>query len=392
MIEQELPRRWAKRVDRVAPFRVMEILTRAKQLESEGADIIHMEVGEPDFPTPKPIAEAAERALAAGKTHYTSALGLPELREKIADYYFSTYGVRVKRDQVVVTTGASGALLLAAALLVNPGDNLLMADPGYPCNRHFLQLVGGEAMMVPVDANNGYGLTPELLAKHWTPTSCGVLLASPANPTGGILSKQVLNDLGDVVRARQGWMIVDEIYHGLTYGSSVHTVLESCPDAIVINSFSKYFGMTGWRLGWMIVPEALVPGIEKLAQNYFISPPTVSQYAALAAFNPLAQQEMEERRLAFKARRDFLLPALRGLGFDIPHCPQGAFYLYANAQRFTENGYAFCYQLLEEAGVAVTPGIDFGCHRTQQMIRFAYTTSIDRLQIGVDRIEKFLSR
>jgi len=390
LTEQHLARPWAERVDRVSPFRVMEILAKAKQLEQQGRDIIHMEVGEPDFPTPAPIVAAANQALAEGKTHYTPALGLPELRAKIAAHYLATYGVCVKPEQVVVTAGASGALLLAAALLVNPGESLLMADPGYPCNRHFLQLVGGEAVMVPVDASNDYALTSELVEQYWQAQSCGVLLASPANPTGGILSAQQLSELAQAIRKRQGWMIVDEIYHGLNYGGRIHTALESCPDAIVINSFSKYFGMTGWRLGWMIVPEALVSGLEKLAQNYFISPPTVSQYAALAAFDAPAQQEMEARRLAFQQRRDFLLPALRDLGFSIPNCPEGAFYLYAGAERFTDDAYAFCQQLLDSHGVAVTPGIDFGTYKTQQSIRFAYTTSVERLEEGVERIAEFL--
>ncbi|MBL4608669.1 MAG: pyridoxal phosphate-dependent aminotransferase [Pseudomonadales bacterium] len=385
-----MTRPWAERVDRVSPFRVMEILTKAKQLEQNGRDIIHMEVGEPDFPTPAPIVAAAKQALSEGKTHYTPALGLPELREKIAEHYFLTYSVSVSPKQVVVTAGASGALLLTAALLVNPGESVLMADPGYPCNRHFLQLVGGEAVMVPVDASNDYAVTPSLIEQYWQAKSCGVLLASPANPTGGILSLQHLSELEAVIRKHNGWMIVDEIYHGLTYGERIHTALESCPDAIVINSFSKYFGMTGWRLGWMITPQELVPSLEKLAQNYFISPPTVSQYAALAAFDAPAKQEMESRRLAFKKRRDFLLPALRELGFGIPNCPEGAFYLYADAQGFTSDAYAFCHQLLDSAGVAVTPGIDFGANNTQQTIRFAYTTSVERLQEGVERIAGFL--
>lgn len=392
MTHHSLPRPWAQRVDSIAPFRVMELLGKAKQLERQGRDIIHMEIGEPDFITPKAIVAAAEQALQQGKTHYTPALGLPELRERIALHYVESYGVRISPRQVVITAGASGALLLAAALLVNPGQSLLMTDPGYPCNRHFLQLVGGESVMVPVEADNDYALTPALVKQYWQANSCGILLASPANPTGGILTSSQLSALSETVRYYQGWMIVDEIYHGLTYGDPITTALSCHADAIIINSFSKYYGMTGWRLGWMVVPEALIEGLEKLAQNYFIAPSTVAQYAALAAFSPAAQEEMEDRRRAFQARRDYLLPALRSLGFSINHCPQGAFYLYAGAERFTQESYPFCLELLEKAGVAVTPGIDFGRHRTQQSIRFAYTTSLPRLHEGVERIAGFLQK
>lgn len=392
MTHHSLPRPWAQRVDSIAPFRVMELLGKAKQLERQGRDIIHMEIGEPDFITPKAIVAAAEQALQQGKTHYTPALGLPELRERIALHYVESYGVRISPKQVVITAGASGALLLAAALLVNPGQSLLMTDPGYPCNRHFLQLVGGESVMVPVEADNDYALTPALVKQYWQANSCGILLASPANPTGGILTSSQLSALSETVRYYQGWMIVDEIYHGLTYGDPITTALSCHADAIIINSFSKYYGMTGWRLGWMVVPEALIEGLEKLAQNYFIAPSTVAQYAALAAFSPAAQEEMEDRRRAFQARRDYLLPALRSLGFSINHCPQGAFYLYAGAERFTQESYPFCLELLEKAGVAVTPGIDFGHHRTQQSIRFAYTTSLPRLHEGVERIAGFLQK
>lgn len=392
MTHHSLPRPWAQRVDSIAPFRVMELLGKAKQLERQGRDIIHMEIGEPDFITPKAIVAAAEQALQQGKTHYTPALGLPELRERIALHYVESYGVRISPKQVVITAGASGALLLAAALLVNPGQSLLMTDPGYPCNRHFLQLVGGESVMVPVEADNDYALTPALVKQYWQANSCGILLASPANPTGGILTSSQLSALSETVRYYQGWMIVDEIYHGLTYGDPITTALSCHADTIIINSFSKYYGMTGWRLGWMVVPEALIEGLEKLAQNYFIAPSTVAQYAALAAFSPAAQEEMEDRRRAFQARRDYLLPALRSLGFSINHCPQGAFYLYAGAERFTQESYPFCLELLEKAGVAVTPGIDFGHHRTQQSIRFAYTTSLPRLHEGVERIAGFLQK
>lgn len=383
---------WAQRVDAIAPFRVMELLDKAKQLERTGRDIVHMEIGEPDFVTPQAIITAAERALKQGKTHYTPALGLPELREAIATHYQTRYGLNIHPQRVVITAGGSGALLLAAALLINPGQSLLMTDPGYPCNRHFLQLVGAESILVPVKAEDDYALTPALVKQYWQQNTCGMLLASPANPTGGILSQQQLKGLAELARERRAWMIVDEIYHGLCYGNAVPTALSCHDEAIVINSFSKYYGMTGWRLGWMVLPEALLPGVEKLAQNYFIAPPTLAQYAALAAFDAPAQAEMEERRQAFQARRDFLLPALRELGFRIDHPPQGAFYLYANAKAFTEDSYSFCLNMLEQTGVAITPGIDFGVQQAEQFVRFAYTTSLPRLQEGVERLAAFLQK
>jgi aspartate/methionine/tyrosine aminotransferase len=380
----------AARVDEIEPFRVVEILARARELTAAGRDIVHMAAGEPDFATAGPIIEAGRAALARGATHYSEAAGLPALREALAGYYRSEYGLDIPPARIVVTPGASGALLLLSALLLNPGESLLMSDPGYPCNRHFLRLVEGRGQLVPVGPETRYQLSPELVAAHWQPRTAGILLASPANPTGSVLSRAELAALAQATRARGGYLVVDEIYHGLGYGVATPSALEVEPDAFVINSFSKYFGMTGWRLGWLVAPEAAVPALEKLAQNLFISMSTMAQHAALACFEPGTRAILDERRDAFRARRDFLLPALRALGFEVPCAPEGAFYIYANAARFTDDSQAFCRQLLEEHGLALTPGLDFGHHRANEHLRFSYTTGLERLEVAAERLARVL--
>jgi aspartate/methionine/tyrosine aminotransferase len=377
-------------VNDIAPFRVMEILARAHELERQGRSIVHMEIGEPDFPTPQPICEAGMAALAKGELFYTAAQGLPALREAIAGFYRTRFGVGVPASRVVVTTGSSGALLLAIAALVNPGDRVLIADPGYPCNRHFVRLMEGEPVGVAVGADSNYQLTPELIAQHWDSRTVAALAASPSNPTGTLIPAAHLNAMAAIARAHGGTLIVDEIYHGLVYDSDVTTALALADDVFVINSFSKYFNMTGWRLGWMVVPERYGSEIDKLAQNIFLAPPTPAQYAALAAFKPETLAILEARRAEFKTRRDYLVPALRALGFDIPQTPQGAFYVYAGCSRLTQDSAAFARDLLEQAGVAITPGIDFGSNAAERHVRFAYTNSLDRLQEGVRRIGEFL--
>lgn len=381
----------AKRAAGIAPFHVMDLLARARALEAQGRDLVHMEIGEPDFPTPAPIVEAGIAALRAGHTHYTPATGLPALRAAIADYYRSDYGVAVTPAQVVVTPGASGALQLALAGLLDAGDELLLADPGYPCNRHITSLIGAKAVAVPVAADTDYQPTPERLAAHWTARTRAVLLASPGNPTGGMLDAARLAGLAAFVHGRGARLIVDEIYHGLTYGSRAVTALAADPRCHVVNSFSKYFGMTGWRLGWLIAPEAEVPVLERLAQNLFLAASTPAQHAALAAFAPATRALLEQRRAEFGRRRDFLLPALRRLGFVIERAPAGAFYLYADASRHTQDGLQFCLALLDQAGVVLTPGVDFGEHRAQAHVRFAYTTSMARLEEGVARLARHLA-
>jgi len=383
--------RIAKRMTTIAPFHVMELLARAQALEAAGRSIIHMEVGEPDFATAEPILAAAQAALTAGRTRYTAAAGIPELRRAIADYYRQVEGVDVPAERIVVTPGASGALQLATAISINPGEQVLMADPGYPCNRHFVRLVDGEPVCIPVGPDSAYQLTAEHVASHWTERTVAVLLATPANPTGTVVSQAMLEDILAVVRARGGRLLVDEIYRGLIYEAVPPTALALSDQVFVVNSFSKYFGMTGWRLGWLVAPEGYVREAEKLAQNIFLAPSTPAQYAALAAFTPAARTILEARRREFQVRRDFLLPALRELGFAIPVTPAGAFYLYADCSRLSDDSHGFAMRLLEDIGVAITPGIDFGSHQANRHVRFAYTNSLEKLAEGVERLRRVLA-
>lgn len=383
--------RLAARVGAIAPFLVVEILTRAKALEAAGRSIIHMEIGEPDFDTPLPVIAAAQRALVERPMHYTQALGIPELRAAIADYYRSRYGLAVDAERVIVTSGSSAALLLAMSALIDPGARVLLADPGYPANRHFVRALNGEPIGIPVGPDCGYQLAAEHIEAHWDSRTAVALIASPANPTGTLIAHEDLRGIHAAVSRRGGTLLVDEIYHGLTYGTSPRSALEIADDIIVINSFSKYFTMTGWRIGWMVVPKYMVREVERLAQNMFISPSTPAQYAALAAFLPETLAILEERRRAFRERRDYLVPALRRLGFEVPVMPEGAFYVYANCARHSSDSFDLCRRMLEVAGVAVTPGIDFGEYRAGEHLRFAYTTGIEALRTAADRIESFLA-
>jgi aspartate/methionine/tyrosine aminotransferase len=384
--------RVAQRATDIEPFHVMDILAQARALEAQGRSIVHMEIGEPDFSTPEPIVEAGIAALRAGYTHYTAALGLPSLREAIAAHYQTRYGVQVSPERIVVTPGSSGALLLAMAVLLDPGDEVLLADPGYPCNRHFVRFSDGRAVGVPVGPATHYQLNDTLVEHHWSPRTKAAMVATPANPTGTLLSREQLRALHAVVTQRGGALIVDEIYHGLTYGCDAATALAVSDDLFVINSFSKYFGMTGWRLGWLVAPASFIPALDRLAQNIFLAASTPAQYAALAAFHPVTIELLEQRRAEFQQRRDYLLPALRGLGFEIPVTPEGAFYLYADCSRFSRDSHAFAASLLKEAGVAITPGLDFGRFEPETHVRFAYTTAIVRLQEGVARLARFVEK
>jgi len=380
----------AARIADIQPFRVMALLARARELEAAGRDIVHMEIGEPDFPTPEPVVQAVQVAISGGRMHYTPATGMPVLRQAIANHYRHEYELDIDPERVVVTPGASGALLLILGMLLDPGQTVLMADPGYPCNRNFVRFLDGRSRAIPVGPESGYQLTAHQVAEHWEADTRAVLVASPANPTGTLLPADELAAIHAVVRERGGVLIVDEIYHGLVYGAPAQTALAVADDLVVINSFSKYFGLTGWRVGWLVAPPEWVADLDKLAQNLFLAPPTPGQYAALAALGPTARPVLEERREAFRARRDYLLPALRELGFSIPVVPQGAFYLYADCSRLTDDSLVFSERLLEEAGVAVTPGLDFGTNQPERHLRFAYTTSLERLREGVRRIASFL--
>jgi aspartate/methionine/tyrosine aminotransferase len=380
----------ATRMQLIQPFHVMALLARARELEAVGRSVIHMEIGEPDFVTPQPLINAGIKALQDGHTHYTPATGLWALREKIAGFYRSRYGVSVEPERVVVTPGASSALQLVLAALVDNGDRVLLSDPGYPCNRNFVHLLNGEPVAIPVGAASGYQPLPQQVRDSWTAPARALLVASPSNPTGTLLDEQTLREYHAITDQKGGSLIVDEIYHGLTYDGPASTALAVSDDIFVINSFSKYFGMTGWRLGWLVAPREVVADIDKLAQNLFLAAPTPAQYAALRAFDEDVLAILDERRDEFRARRDYLLPALRNIGFDIAVNPSGAFYLYANCSRFTDDSFAFTSRLLEEAGVAITPGIDFGTNRPEHHVRFAYTTSLENLQEGVRRLVKAL--
>jgi aspartate/methionine/tyrosine aminotransferase len=384
--------RFAARVAEIEPFHVMEVQTAARALEAAGRSVVHMEIGEPDFPTPQPVLEAMQRALADGHFFYTSALGLPALREAIARHYAEHYRVDVSPERIIVTAGSSAALLLVMALIVDRDQRILVTDPGYPCNRHFVRVLEGAPVAIPVGPDTRYQLTAGLIERNWTSTTCGALIASPSNPTGTTVPHDEMRRIVTTVERLRGRLIVDEIYLGLTYGETPRSVLEYAHEAFVISSFSKYFNMTGWRLGWIVSPEPYVRDLEKLAQNLYISPASPSQRAALASFEPRTMEIVEERRRAFEARRNFVVPALRELGFGVPVLPTGGFFVYADCSAFCDDSERFCREVLQGAGVACTPGIDFGVHRAREHIRFAYTIEQRKLEDGISRLREFLSR
>ncbi|MCE8045027.1 aminotransferase class I/II-fold pyridoxal phosphate-dependent enzyme [Halomonas daqingensis] len=383
---------WNPRVDRVAPFRVMSLLEAAQAREAAGHDVIHLEVGEPDFATPEPVVAAGQAALAAGLTRYSPAAGLPGLREAIAGHYGEHFGADVDPRRILVTPGASGALLLASQLLVGPGDRVLMADPNYPCNRHFMALAGAEVDTVPIGPQSGWQLDANLVARHWQEATRLAMLATPSNPTGHMLDAAQLKAVADTVAARGGHLLVDEIYQGLSYDIAPLSVASLTAGAFVVNSFSKYFGMTGWRLGWLLAPQAAVEPLTRLAQNVFLAAPTPAQHAALAAFTPECRALLEARRSELGRRRDALLAGLARLGLAPSLPPQGAFYLWLDISRYSRDSQAFCQRLLEEENVAITPGIDFAVTGGEYHVRIAFTTGIERLEEAVSRLERFLAR
>jgi len=380
----------AARTARIAPFQVMELVKRAVALQEQGRPVIHLSIGEPDFTAPEPVLAALERAVRAGRTQYTAAVGLPALREAIAADYAARHGLRLDPSRIVVTAGASAALSLACCALVDPGAEVLLTDPSYPCNRHFVAAYDGVPRGVPVFADTRFQLTRALLARHWGPAVRGVLLASPANPTGTSIPFDELGRLVADVRARGGFTIVDEIYLGLTYDGTPHSALEWGDDVIVTGSFSKYFHMTGWRLGWLVVPPRLVGTFEKLAQNLYICASALAQHAALGCFEPAAAAVFEQRRERFRERRDFIVPALRGLGFDLPVVPDGAFYAWFDCSRHGAST-ALAVRLLEDASVSMVPGGDFGANDPERWMRLSYAAPIETLQEAVDRIARCLA-
>jgi aspartate/methionine/tyrosine aminotransferase len=389
----------ADRMARIESFYAMEIMREATALEQAGRSIIYLCVGEPDFVAPPSVMDAADAAARRGDTHYTLALGIAPLREAIAEFYQTRYGFALPAERVAVTAGASGALLILFGTLVNPGDEWLMPDPTYPCNRRFVSLFGGTTKLIPCGAQENYQLTPELVERHWGPNTRGVMLASPSNPTGTNVPAKAMRGIRDVVRARGGALVVDEIYHGLTYSRDATgrfteepTALGLGDDVFVINSFSKYFSMTGWRLGWLVAPASHMTHVEKLAQNLFICPSTLAQNAALECFTPASLAIYEDRRAQFAARRDYLVPALRDLGFNIPNTPDGAFYVYADVSALSDDSFRFCTEVLHGAGVAITPGRDFGDVDAHKHVRLTYTIDVAQLREVVARLKAFLKK
>ena len=383
----------AERLQQIAPFHVMEMIKRAGEMEQAGRSVIYMCIGEPDFAPAQPVLDAAQRALAGGAAmRYTAALGLQPLREAISAHYRDAFGVDVPAARIVITAGASGALLLACAALVERDAEVLMPDPSYPCNRHFITAFNGRPVLIPSGPADRFQLSAAMVAAHWNDQTRGVLLASPSNPTGTSMTRDQLAQTMAAVRERGGFSLVDEIYQGLTYDDQPFTALSLDDDVVVINSFSKYFNMTGWRLGWLVVPPALMPEIEKLAQNFYICPSSMAQHAALACFTPEALATAEQRRQEMRRRRDYLVPALQGLGFDIPVPPDGAFYVYADCSRLTDDAMQFCRDVLEHSGVALTPGVDFGEVGAKRFIRVSYATSMPKLEEAISRLAAYLAR
>jgi len=380
----------AARVDDIAPFQVMEVQTAARRIEAAGRSVIHLEIGEPDFPTPQPVLAAAGEALRAGGIYYTSALGLPPLRAAIAQHYRDAYGVSVDPERVIVTSGASAGLLLITALLVDRDRKVLLTDPSYPCNRHFVRAMEGRAVPIPVGPDTAYQLDADLIAEHWDAQTAAALIATPSNPTGTVIEPEALQRCAETVAARGGALIVDEIYQGLSYGRAPSTVLAGFDDAFVVSSFSKYFNMTGWRLGWIVAPSRHVRDLEKLAQNFYISPSAIAQYAALVCFRPETIAILEERRREFQARRDYFVPELRALGFSIPVLPAGGFFIYADTSALSDDSQRFASDVLEEVGVAFTSGVDFGTHRAHQHVRLAYTIAMPKLVEAIARLRRFI--
>ena len=376
----------AKRAHQITPFHVMRILQQARELEAQGRSIIHMEIGEPDFASPETVIRAGKQALDQKRTHYTAANGLPELRAAIANEYSGQ--VTIDAQRIVVTPGASGALQLVMAMLLDPDDGIMMADPGYPCNRHIASLFNADVQAVAVNQETDYQLSAELVESNWQENTRVVLIASPSNPTGTLIPTQQLSKIYQLVQAKGARLIVDEIYHGLLYNQQVSSALAYGDQLFVINSFSKFYGMTGWRVGWLVVPDEYIEVANRLAQNMFLAAPTISQYAALAALAAETRQELIRRRDIFHQRRDIILPLIEETGFKIRTRPVGAFYVYADCSAISDDSMSLCDTLLHHAGVAITPGEDFGRNNSRRYVRFSYANTIENLQEGMRRIQQ----
>ncbi|MFQ5345086.1 MAG: aminotransferase class I/II-fold pyridoxal phosphate-dependent enzyme [Mariprofundus sp.] len=375
------------RIDLIEPFRVMQLLERARQMESEGRHIVHMEIGEPDFRTPALIIAKAQEVLERGDTFYTPSTGLPELQQTLSSWYKQEYGLSIDKDRILITPGTSGAFSLLYSVLLDQGESVLLPDPGYPCQRNFIRLAGGEPVNIPVGPASRYHLSLDHLEKHWTEKTRAAVVISPSNPTGILIETERLATLANFCHQRDGYLISDEIYHGLTYGEQAVCALSYDDNAIVVNGFSKRWAMTGWRIGWVIVPENLIEPCRRVMQNIFIAAPTLSQHAAVTALS--TDVYVEKMRGEYDKRRRYLLAELPGLGFDVVVEPEGAFYIYANVSGITDDSREFCWRILEEAGVALTPGEDFGTHKAEQHLRISYATSLENIREGIRRIRAY---
>ena len=376
--------RLTERAEKIPSFIVMDVIDRAVEMRRAGEDVIMLAVGEPDFPTPKCIVEACERALREGKTKYTHSLGIPELREAIAEDYWKRYKVNVNPDQIIVTPGSSPAMFLVFSAILDPGDEVIISDPGYSCYPNIIEYLYGKAVSVPVYEEEGFQFEPEAVAEKISPRTKAIMINSPSNPTGNLLDPKRMQELAEL-----GPLVIsDEIYHGLVYEGKEHSILEFTDRAIVLNGFSKRYAMTGWRVGYCIVPQEMVRSLQKIAQNFFISTADFVQWSAVSALRE-AEPEVERMREIFNQRRKFIIKRLRELGFGITREPTGAFYVLANAKRFCNDSYKFAFEILEQAKVGVTPGIDFG-KNAEGYIRFSYAVDIRRIDEGLCRIEAFL--
>jgi aspartate/methionine/tyrosine aminotransferase len=374
------------RSEQITPFIVMEVLERAHELEREGRRIIHLEIGEPDFPTPDCICRAAQRAIQEGHTHYTHSLGIIELREAVCRHYRDRYGLEIDPGRVVVTSGTSPALFMAFSALLGPGDEIIVSNPHYPCYPNFARFLGAVPAFVDVFEEDGFQYRPEDIRSRMGARSRAVLVNSPANPTGNVLAPDRMEAVADLGLP----VIADEIYHGLVYGETEHTILEYTEEAFVLNGFSKAYAMTGWRLGYIIAPPRFVRGLQKIQQNLFISAGSVSQWAGVAALNE-AGPDVERMRRVYDERRRVMVGRLRDMGFGLPVEPAGAFYILVNAKHLSGNSYELAFEILEKAGVGVSPGIDFGSN-AEGYLRFSYANSLENIHEGLDRIEAFLER
>jgi len=374
-----------KRANEIPPFIVMDVLERAHELEREGRDIIHLEIGEPDLPTPGCICDAAREAIGRGETHYTHSLGLIELREAICEYYYGKYSVTIDPDQILVTSGTSPALFMVFSALLEIGDEIIMSDPHYPCYPNFAKFLGAKPVNIKVEEEDAFQLRASEIKKRIGQKTKSILINSPSNPTGNLLSRERMEEIAGL-----GPLVVsDEIYHGLVYGEKEHSILEFTDNAFVLNGFSKLYAMTGWRLGYLIAPPDFIRPLQKIQQNFLISAGSISQWAGVAALTK-AHADVEEMKAIYDERRRYMIKRIRDIGFGLAAEPAGAFYMLANAKHLAESSYDLAFEILEKAGVGVSPGIDFG-KNAEGFLRFSYANSLENIRKGLDRIEQFLT-